>query len=148
MPLTAHSLPSRRNASSPNQIRCILNVRYLVEASSRWRVGNGESIHIWVDRWVPSSTDFCPKLKPTGYDESSRVASLIDHDNGGWRVSTIRSLFYPLDVEAILTIPLGRTVDEDSLIWHFKLNGRFSVRSAHHLALSIAESSLASCSDQ
>ncbi|KAK4401671.1 putative mitochondrial protein [Sesamum angolense] len=52
----------------------------------------------------------------------------------------LTDIFLPLDCEVILGIPLGRTVCEDLLIWHYSTNGLFSVRSAYHLACSMEES--------
>ncbi|KAL0442406.1 UNVERIFIED_CONTAM: hypothetical protein Slati_1963300 [Sesamum latifolium] len=37
-------------------------------------------------------------------------------------------------LEVILGIPLSRTGEPDLLVWHYSKNGRFSVRSAYHLA--------------
>lgn len=36
--------------------RSILVAQGIVRKGLRWRVGNGESIHIWQDRWIPSPT--------------------------------------------------------------------------------------------
>jgi hypothetical protein len=33
--------------------RSIFNARGVLEAGLRWRVGNGEKIKIWGDRWLP-----------------------------------------------------------------------------------------------
>ncbi|KAK4415798.1 hypothetical protein Salat_2687200 [Sesamum alatum] len=49
------------------------------------------------------------------------------------------------DVEAVLAIPLGSNIHDDILIWHFNANGKFLIKSTHHVALSIGERSNASC---
>ncbi|KAL0388103.1 UNVERIFIED_CONTAM: putative mitochondrial protein [Sesamum radiatum] len=51
--------------------------------------------------------------------------------------STISALFWPEDRDYILQIPLSFSNVPDLLIWHYSLNGIFSVRSAYHLALSL-----------
>ena len=38
--------------------RSILGVRDLLEASIIWKVGNGQSIDIWGDKWVPIPLTF------------------------------------------------------------------------------------------
>ncbi|KAL0376653.1 UNVERIFIED_CONTAM: LINE-1 retrotransposable element O protein [Sesamum calycinum] len=65
---------------------------------------------------------------------------LINQEIGDWNSIVIQNNFLPLDCEVILGIPLGRTVCEDLLIWHYSTNGLFSVRSAYHLACSMEES--------
>ncbi|KAL0292890.1 UNVERIFIED_CONTAM: hypothetical protein Scaly_3150700 [Sesamum calycinum] len=61
------------------------------------------------------------------------VSALIDHELGTWKHDRLRDLFLPVDVEAILKIPLGRTSQPDFAVWHYSADGRFSVRSAYHL---------------
>ena len=48
-----------------------------------------------------------------------------------WDVDLVKSIFWPVDVNWILQIPLtlGR---EDCVAWHYNRNGMFSVKSAYH----------------
>ncbi|KAL0402036.1 UNVERIFIED_CONTAM: hypothetical protein Slati_4233500 [Sesamum latifolium] len=75
-----------------------------------------------------------------------KVAALIDHDRKEWKLDHISELFHPLDYGLILAIPLGCQGTEDRLIWHLDTRGRFTVKSAHHLALKISESGAPSSS--
>ena len=60
------------------------------------------------------------------------VNELISPVDGFWDVNLVRALFWPVDAERILQIPLhhGR---EDTVAWHFNRSGLFSVRSAYHV---------------
>ncbi|KAK4395317.1 LINE-1 retrotransposable element O protein [Sesamum angolense] len=51
--------------------------------------------------------------------EFLRVSDLINQETGDWNSTVIQDIFLPLDCEVILGIPLGRTVCEDLLIWHY-----------------------------
>ncbi|KAK3225473.1 hypothetical protein Dsin_005335 [Dipteronia sinensis] len=77
----------------------------LLEKGLRWRVGNGASIRIYKDKWVPRPHTFNILSAPS------------------------------LDVQynSILKIPLGSSLRADSLIWHFEGNGVYSVKSGHWL---------------
>ncbi|KAL0318770.1 UNVERIFIED_CONTAM: hypothetical protein Sangu_2033200 [Sesamum angustifolium] len=44
-----------------------------------------------------------------------------------------------MDVEAILSIPLGRTYQQDLIVWHYSGHGQFFVRSAYHLACALKD---------
>ncbi|KAL0292491.1 UNVERIFIED_CONTAM: hypothetical protein Sradi_6986400 [Sesamum radiatum] len=55
-----------------------------------------------------------------------------------WDVELIQSLFWPDDSNVILQIPLSCVGVPDLLIWHYSTTGLFTVRSAYHLALSLA----------
>ena len=42
--------------------------------------------------------------------------------------------FIPHDVEAILSIPISPYLPDDSQIWAWTQNGKFTMRSAYHVA--------------
>ena len=50
-----------------------------------WRVGNGESIKIWEDPWIPRGTPRRP-ITPKGAVILSKVLKLIDPSTGSWDV--------------------------------------------------------------
>ncbi|KAK4413835.1 hypothetical protein Salat_2796300 [Sesamum alatum] len=58
----------------------------------------------------------------------------------------VRRSWPQYDADEVLCIPLGRGDHEDTLIWHFNASCKFSVRSAHHLALDLYRRNLASSS--
>ncbi|KAL0378546.1 UNVERIFIED_CONTAM: hypothetical protein Sradi_3160100, partial [Sesamum radiatum] len=53
------------------------------------------------------------------------------------RWARLLEVFHPIDVETILTIPLGRNNQQDVAIRHYSSDGHFSVPSAYHLACTL-----------
>ena len=69
------------------------------------------------------------------------VSSLIDKDTKRWKISMLRNLFLPFEVEIILRIPLSYNLPEDSIIWTRNRRGEFTVKSAYHVALKMIDAS-------
>ena len=114
--------------------RSIMAARETLEVGSRWIVGNGRSVKIWRDRWLPSPESF-KVTSPQGLGtELERVDQLIDSEYGGWKTDLIKENFRPLEVEKILSIPLSPRLLEDSEVWAWSKNGLFTVRSAYGVA--------------
>ncbi|KAJ8450950.1 hypothetical protein Cgig2_032575 [Carnegiea gigantea] len=70
-----------------------------------------------------------PKLELAS---SLKVSDFIDGNQGCWGK---KELFLPCDVDTILGIPLCNSWPADKLIWDYKSNGLFTVRSAYHLIM-------------
>ena len=69
------------------------------------------------------------------------VSALINEDSRRWKVDTLKSLFFPFEVETILNIPLSYSLPEDKIIWIRNKRGEFSVKSAYYVALTVINSS-------
>lgn len=95
---------------------------------ARWRVGNGESIGVWSDAWLPSD-DHPRILSPTvdGFEEA-RVADLIDLNSRQWDIDLLHGLFNPHEVSLVKNIPICSGDIEDKLIWPFTPSGQYSVQ--------------------
>ena len=88
----------------------------VVKAGSRWQVGDGSSVQIWLDKWLPKQTTFRVISPPTTIPADLRVCTLLNEDNREWKEDMIRQIFLPDDVNAILGIPRSRTQAKDHLI--------------------------------
>jgi hypothetical protein len=97
-----------------------------------WRVGNGASINIWTDAWLPNSVTR-KVLTPKGGIILSKVEELIHPITGMWDLQLLSDNFSQIDVNRIQAIPLSRWESEDVMAWHFSKNGMFSVKSAYHI---------------
>jgi hypothetical protein len=95
-----------------------------------WRVGDGSSINIWLDPWIPRGVTRMP-ITPRGQTLITRVADLIDPTTGDWDHILVRDVFWEEDVQHILAIPV-HTRREDVIVWHFDKKGVFFVKSAYH----------------
>ena len=81
-----------------------------------WRVGNGESINIWLDPWIPTSPNM-RVISPRQGAVYTKVSELIDPVTGTWDASLLHDLFSIVDVDRILQIPLNSQGFEDFIAW-------------------------------
>ena len=69
------------------------------------RVGDGSSISIWDDNWIPGVASLKPVFRPAD-SELLKVSELIDSYNWTWKADLVWKTFIKPDAEAILNIPL------------------------------------------
>jgi hypothetical protein len=70
------------------------------------RIGDCKSTNIWTCNWLPIARimrPLCAKEK----NPPPQLSELIDHTSMTWKVDLIQRFFFPMDVQAILQIPLG-----------------------------------------
>ena len=91
-------------------------MRVVIEKGSRWIVGNGNSLKVWMARWLLRLVSFIAIMGTQEVDAEMRVADLIDKDAGCWREEMVRRTFLPLDAKLVLRIPLYTSWPEDKLI--------------------------------
>ncbi|KAK4438713.1 hypothetical protein Salat_0205800 [Sesamum alatum] len=72
------------------------------------------------------------QVQPNGWEAETTVNTLITETGCEWNTELIRDKFCADDAELILSISLGRGV-EDKMVWHRSRKGDFSVRSAYSL---------------
>ena len=107
----------------------------IVQKGRRWQVGNGHSIMIWKDKWLPSPSTY-EVVCPVNYIlEDSRVVELIDEEKGAWKTDLVSNVFFPHEVDLICGIVLCANMPEEKQLWALTNNGLFSVRSAYKLAM-------------
>jgi hypothetical protein len=110
--------------------------RQALQAGLIKRVGDGTSIFIWTDKWIPGTISMPPILKPADIEEVKTselvtVSQLIDSENWTWRSDLVRSVFVAPDAEVILNIPLRSGGGEDFYAWNHERSGVYSVKSAY-----------------
>jgi hypothetical protein len=115
--------------------RSIVNARAVLDRGLIWRVGNGESIKVWGDKWLPVPTSYKVHSPIRNLDLESRVCDRIDHDSGWWNVAVIRDTFIAPEAEAICSLALSPLGQPDKPVWVGTSNGRFSVKSAYHMEM-------------
>ncbi|CAK9169056.1 unnamed protein product [Ilex paraguariensis] len=114
--------------------RSILGARKVVEAGSRWRIGDGSRVKIWTDRLIPTPVSF--KTVSPRRSLPTSVGDLINEQSWSWNEQLVDDVFLPLEVLVIKSIPLSRNSLEDRLIWHYNqmVDSRFE---AHTILLLI-----------
>ena len=116
-----------------------MGVRDFVSKGSRWLIGNGHQISVWNDKWLPRPFSFEPLHPEVVANPSMKFSHLLNFNLGCWKEDLVKTLFLAIDAELILNLPICQAWSCDHLIWHFIVDGDFSVRSAYHLARSIKQ---------
>ena len=117
--------------------RSIMAAQDIVQKGRWWQVGNGRSIMIWKDKWLPSPSTY-EVVSPINYiPEDSRVVELIDEEKGAWKTDLVSKVFFPHEADLICGIALCANLPEDKQVWALTNNGLFSIRSAYKLAIEI-----------
>jgi hypothetical protein len=120
--------------------RSILKGCELMKEGIVWRVGNGTSIAVWKDPWIPRGTT--RRLSSIqGHSIVTQVSDLINPVTDQWDESLLRDHFNMDDVKEILMIPI-RPDMEDMLAWHYDSKGIFTVKSAYHLGVCLRDRDL------
>ena len=99
-----------------------------------WCVGDGLSINVYRDRWIPKYPTNKPVLSVREDKEEIWVSSLINQDLYVWRRDFIMANFNWEEGEAICDISLSRRQVPDSVYWKHSKDGIFTVKSAYKVA--------------
>ena len=121
----------------------IQNSLDLVREGLLWRIGNGQSVRIWGDRWLPTPTTFKVQSPPQILDPAATVSTLIDGELKWWNKALVEQIFSAEESAIIQSIPISQTNKEDRLYWRGTTRGTFSVRSAYYIQKSLEEAQVA-----
>jgi hypothetical protein len=72
-----------------------------------WRVGNGDKIRIWKDKWLPQNVAFHDLSPRAGLSNDARVADVINWNTKGWKMNMLCELFGLANAGLISQIPIG-----------------------------------------
>lgn len=93
--------------------------RYLLNRGLKQRIGNGDSISVWIDTWIFYGHWRLPLIKNKTIDLLLMVKDLIDPGIRGWNIQKLEELFYPVDVLLILKTKPTTSVSD---YWTWKYN--------------------------
>ena len=120
--------------------KSIIQARHVIDLGSCWRIGDGKSVCIREDKWLPK-IPAARIISPTGsLPQTCKVSELIDGEAHLWRFDLIRSEFLPFEASMILGIPLSCQVTADKQIWLPTHNGTYSTWSAYKLLAGVGRS--------
>ncbi|KAL0013274.1 hypothetical protein SO802_000343 [Lithocarpus litseifolius] len=106
--------------------RAIERAKKLIEKGACFLLGDGKSINIWADPWVPWTEDFMPKPRIDDYLQlPNKAHHVIDHNFKAWDEDMVKEVFSAKDAQAILSIPIPHHPKQDRLIWLPDSQGTF-----------------------
>ena len=118
--------------NNPSYIwRSVLESQAIIKQGIGCRVGNGNSINILEDPWLPVETDAHVHTRNPAL-QGQFVTSLISLDSNSWDTDLVMDIFDSRDANIILSIPLNNEVN-DSWYWRREKMGNYSVKSAYLL---------------
>lgn len=101
--------------------------RDLLKLGLRFRIGNGKTIKVFTDPWIPRTSTFKPL---TMNDDLLDATTTSFIDEGKWDINKLTKIFNPEDINQIIRLPIHKNL-EDKWIWHFDKKGLYSVKSGY-----------------
>ncbi|XP_021731032.1 uncharacterized protein LOC110697934 [Chenopodium quinoa] len=110
-------LEARRGFNPSYTWRSIWGAKALLEEGLQWRIGNGHSVKVWTDNWVPGiGNSGTPIPHANGlHDNDLKVEGLIDWERRCWNHDALALHLHDEDTAVVLTIPLISAFEPDSL---------------------------------
>jgi len=104
--------------------RSFMAAKDLLSSGIIWRVGDGKSINVWGENWLPNcrSLIFQPELP---LPREAKVSDLIDFSGKGWNGGLIDKCFPSYVANIIKNIPLCPLFPPDKIIWNATSSGSF-----------------------
>jgi hypothetical protein len=106
-------MSATRKRNSSHIWNAILFGREALKRGLIKRVGDGTSIRVWDDPWIPNHIRKWPLVRSPDA-QVNLVHELIDEDSASWDMEKIEENFEPVDAAAIRCIPIGRFAED---IW-------------------------------
>ena len=126
------SIMEAKNPSSASYAwKSIIKGLEVIKRGTVWRIGDGTSIRIWQDRWLPDR-QIGKIISPCWPEVSEATVSLfINPATCSWKSKVLEKYLLEFKVAAIRSIALCRTQQQDKLIWPLNPNGAHSVKSGY-----------------
>lgn len=106
--------------------RSISQAREVIDRGAIWRVGDGQKIEVWKQRWLPDPT-YSRIVSPRAGSSVVRVCDLFH------AVGRLESCLLPWEADMVRWIHVSDAWTEDILIWPLTTDGEYSVRSAYRM---------------
>ena len=125
----------------------ILGARDVIRKGMVWRIGNGQSVRLKEDRWLPKQCNKAIFPHLPSIQTETKVSSLINQDLSIWKSDVVEQLFPPHEASIILSIPLSPRLPPNRIIWGHTPNGCFTANSAYKVLVSCVSTNSAGSYD-
>lgn len=95
-------------------------------------MGNGASINIWEDSWIPNLNGYTIITRKNTNTNVLLVKDLLDQVNRDWNINKLEENFNQVDQKAIRQIRPLDMEEEDRLVWGSSQDGSYSVKSGYY----------------
>lgn len=118
--------------NNPSYIwRSVLESQSIIRKGIGCKVGNGQSINILEDPWLPMINEAYVQTH-SEILKGQLVSSLMNTNSNSWDTDLILDVFNDRDANIILSIPVNKSI-KDSWYWRREKMGQYSVKSAYLL---------------
>ena len=101
-----------------NTWRAVERLKLLIKCGACILVGDGMSIDVWKEPWVPWLLEFTLRPKDLSINtQPMKVVELIIHNSSCWNESKFIELFYETSISAIKRISIPAASRKDELVW-------------------------------
>ncbi|XP_057746432.1 uncharacterized protein LOC130965691 [Arachis stenosperma] len=107
----------------------ILQGRDLLKSKAKWNIGQGKRVKVWKDNWIYGLNQPLDKEN----NEDLRVKDLISSSKE-WDQAKIKNFFPAIIAEKIIRTPISRIARQDNLIWPYRQDGNYTVKTGYHIA--------------
>ena len=128
-------------------LKSILKARKVIQLGARWRIGDGSSVKIFKDSWLPNVHSGRVLSPVFVLSEDATVDRLLDSKSQWWNTNLVDTIFIPSEAQKIKSIPVCHFAQKDFLFWPLSRTGMYQVRSGYHLLCDLYENDVASSSD-
>lgn len=123
----------------PYAWKSILKGRDIIRRGMRWRIGDGSSVQIYQDRWLPAFDHDIITSTILDITSDATVSILIDHDLCRWREDEVDRLFIQEEASIIKAIPLSFSNKSDMVFWPRSHDGVYSVKSGYKMLMELED---------
>ena len=112
----------------------LLEGREVIKEYGLWRIGDGETVSIWEDRWVPGLNK--EVLKPAcigGENYPGKVKEWINFEEEDWNWEAVGEWISKEEKELVRQIMINDKGGGDKFVWSKEKNGEYSVKGGYRV---------------
>jgi hypothetical protein len=96
------------------------------------------AVHIHMGRsMVTGGVNTCGPITSSTLGRDAKVYELIDNDTRWWNIPMVKEIFTEEEARVICGLPICPGTQVDRMVWGAAKNGKFTVRSAYHVAKTV-----------